>query len=352
MVRWPSGLAETNERRSMSKTLVLAGAFGWLAGGRSVALATAIQSWGSAPLPVGSQLAIDGDGNFLGSVSGGCIEAEVVAQAREVIASGQAKTLEFGVGDETAWKVGLSCGGTIRIFIERLDAPNLSSDGVFHRLANAVKARRPVALLTKLATDERSLAYAPEDAAGELAAALEESFRRDRSVLVPGKDGEVFINLFNPRLRLIVIGAVHVAQALVPMARALDYDVVIVDPRPAFASEERFGSVELWRAWPDEALPEIGMDGRTALVALSHEPRIDDPALIEALRSGAFYVGALGSRLTHAKRIERLIEAGVAEADLGRIHAPIGLDIGAQGAPEIAVSIIAEITAVQRGKAR
>jgi xanthine dehydrogenase accessory factor len=334
----------------MSKTLVLASAFGWLAGGRSVALATAIQSWGSAPLPVGSQLAIDGDGNFLGSVSGGCIEAEVVAQAEDVIASGQAKTLEFGVGDEAAWAVGLACGGTIRIFIERLDASELSPDGVFHRLADAVAARRPVALLTKLATGERSLAYAPTD--GELAAGLEESFRRGRSVLVPGRDGEVFINLFNPRLRLVIVGAVHVAQSLVPMARALDYDVIIVDPRPAFASEERFGSARLWPAWPEEALPEIGMDGRTALIALSHEPRIDDPALIEALRSGALYVGALGSRLTHAKRMERLAEAGMAEADIGRIHAPIGLDIGAQGAVEIAVSIIAEITAVQRGKAR
>jgi xanthine dehydrogenase accessory factor len=141
-----------------------------------------------------------------------------------------------------------------------------------------------------------------------------------------------------------------VAQPLVPMARALGYDVVIVDPRSAFATDQRFGDVEFARDWPDEALPKIGLDARTALIALTHDPKIDDPALIAALASDAFYVGALGSRKTHAKRVDRLLAAGVAPADIDRIHAPIGLDIGAQGAPEIAVSIIAEITAVQRGK--
>jgi xanthine dehydrogenase accessory factor len=143
---------------------------------------------------------------------------------------------------------------------------------------------------------------------------------------------------------------VHVAQPLVPMARALGYDVMIVDPRSAFATEERFGDVEISREWPDEVLPKIGVDARTALIALTHDPKIDDPALIHALASDAFYVGALGSRKTHAKRVERLLKAGISAADIARIHAPIGLDIGAQGAAEIAVSIVAEITAVQRGK--
>ena len=184
----------------------------------------------------------------------------------------------------------------------------------------------------------------------DLAPALDDAFRRGRSVALQGRDGEVFINVFNPTVRLIIVGAVHVAQPLVPMARALGYDVVIVDPRSAFATEERFGDAEIVCDWPDEALPNIGMDRRTALIALTHDPKIDDPALIAALASEAFYVGALGSKKTHAKRVERLLRAGVPAADLERIHAPIGLDIGAQGAPEIAVSIIAEITAVQRGK--
>jgi xanthine dehydrogenase accessory factor len=184
----------------------------------------------------------------------------------------------------------------------------------------------------------------------ELAPALDDAFRCGRSVAVEGNDGEIFINVFNPTVRLIIVGAVHVAQSLVPMARALGYGVAIVDPRSAFATAERMGGVEIVRDWPDEALPNIGLDARTALIALTHDPRIDDPALIAALASDAFYIGALGSKKTHAKRVERLLQTGVAACDIGRIHAPIGLDIGAQGAPEIAVSIIAEITAVQRGR--
>jgi len=329
---------------------VLSKALDWLAEGRRVALATVIQTWGSAPQPVGSQLVIDAEGNFLGSVSGGCVEAEVITEAADVIATGKPKALEFGVEDNTAWKVGLACGGSIRIFVEPLMAGRRSPDGLLHRLISDVQARHKVALVTHLATGARSLAHSPDDLGQHLAPALEDAFRRGNSMAVAGSDGEVFINMFNPTIRLIIVGAVHVAQPLVPMARALGYDVVIVDPRSAFATEERFGDAEIVRDWPDEALPQIGMDGRTALIALTHDPRIDDPALIAALSSDAFYIGALGSKKTHAKRVERLIQAGVPSADLARIHAPIGLDIGAQGAPEIAVSIIAEITAVQRGK--
>jgi xanthine dehydrogenase accessory factor len=330
---------------------VLVQALDWLAEGRRVALATVVQTWGSAPQPVGSQLVIDAEGNFLGSVSGGCVEAEVITEAADVIATGKPKALEFGVEDNTAWKVGLACGGAIRIFVEPL-APgrDRSPDSVLPRLMSDVKARHKVALVTHLATGVRSLAHAPGDLGHDLAPALEDAFRRGTSMAVAGSDGEVFINVFNPTIRLIIVGAVHVTQQLVPMARALGQEVVIVDPRTAFATEERFGDVEIWRDWPDEVLPKIGVDGRTALIALTHDPKIDDPALIYALSSDAFYVGALGSKKTHAKRLERLALKGVARADLDRIHAPIGLDIGAQGAAEIAVSIIAEITAVQRGK--
>ena len=242
--------------------------------------------------------------------------------------------------------MGLACGGSIRIFVEKAG----QSPGVLPRLVGAVQARQKVALVTQLATGARSVAYAPGEVGPDLAPALDDAFRRGRSVALEGRDGEVFINVFNPTVRLIIVGAVHVAQPLVPMARALGYDVVIVDPRSAFATEERFGDAEIVRDWPDEALPSIGMDGRTALIALTHDPKIDDPALIAAVASDAFYVGALGSKKTHAKRVERLRQAGVAAAGIERIHAPIGLDIGAQGAAEIAVSIIAEITAVQRGK--
>jgi xanthine dehydrogenase accessory factor len=333
-----------------SDPFVLSTALDWLAEGRGVALATVIQTWGSAPQPVGSQLLIDEDGNFLGSVSGGCVEAEVITEAADVIATGESKALEYGVEDNTAWKVGLACGGSIRIFVEKVAPGRHSPDDPLPRLVGAVQARQKVALVTHLQTGTQSVARSPADVGPELAPALNDAFRLGRSVALKGSDGEIFINVFNPTVRLIIVGAVHVAQPLVPMARALGYEVVIVDPRSAFATEQRFGDAEIVRDWPDEALPKIGMDGRTALIALTHDPRIDDPALIAALASDAFYVGALGSKKTHAKRVERLLQAGVPAADVERIHAPIGLDIGAQGAPEIAVSIIAEITAVQRGK--
>ena len=330
---------------------LLAKALDWQEEGRLVALATVIQTWGSAPQPVGSQLVIDADGNFLGSVSGGCVEAEVITEAADVIASGKSKSLEYGVEDDKAWSVGLACGGAIRIFVEPLAAgPGPLPDGVLPLLIGDVAARRKVALVTHLGTGARSLAHAPGDVGPDLAPALDEAFRRDRSVALAQSDGEIFINVFNPTVRLIIVGAVHVAQPLVPMARALGYDVMIVDPRSAFATNERFAEVAISRDWPDEALAKIGLDGRTALIALTHDPKIDDPALIAALSSEAFYVGALGSRKTHAKRVERLRQAGVSAGDIERIHAPIGLDIGAQGAAEIALSIVAEITAVQRGK--
>jgi xanthine dehydrogenase accessory factor len=330
---------------------VLAKALNWLDEGRKVALATVVATWGSAPQPVGSMLVIDGEGNFLGSVSGGCVEAEVVAQAAEVIASGKPRTLEFGVEDQTAWSVGLACGGAIRIFVERLaTAESETRRSMLHQLVEDVAARRKVALVTELGTGMRSVVHVASDISPEAASALEEAFRRDKSVVVAGEGGETFINVFNPTLRLVIVGAVHVAQHLVLMARALGYQVVIVDPRSAFASVERFGDVEIAREWPEEAFSQIGIDERTAVIALSHDPRIDDPALIAALSSGAFYVGALGSRKTHAKRIQRLLQAGVTTTSIERIHAPIGLDIGAEGAAEIALSIIAEITAEQRGR--
>jgi xanthine dehydrogenase accessory factor len=328
---------------------LLATAIDWLTEGRGVAIATVIHTWGSAPQPAGSQLLIDADGNFLGSVSGGCVEAEVVAQAADVIATGAPRSLEFGVEDNTAWKVGLACGGSIRVFVEPLKAAG-TPDGVLHGLLSDIEARRSVALITDLATGARTLAHSAGDLGQDLAAALDEAFRRDKSMPVASGNGELFINVFNPTTRFIVVGAVHIAQQFVPMARALGHDVVVVDPRSAFATAERFGDTCIVREWPDEVLPKLGLDARTALIALTHDPKIDDPALILALASNAFYVGALGSRKTHEARVERLLQAGVSTESIARIHAPIGLDIGAQGAAEIALSIVAEITAVQRGK--
>jgi len=211
-------------------------------------------------------------------------------------------------------------------------------------------ARRAVVLITEIADGSQSLVY-PGDAAGELEQAVSEAFRYDKSQMVKTANGEVFINVFNPPLRMVIIGAVHTAQALAPMAAIAGYDVTVIDPRGAFATPERFPEVTVRAEWPDEVLADFKIDQRTAMVALTHDPKIDDPALTAALASPCFYIGALGSKRTHAGRLERLGAAGIASKDLARICGPIGLDIGARGPAEIAVSILAEVTqALRRGE--
>jgi xanthine dehydrogenase accessory factor len=215
-----------------------------------------------------------------------------------------------------------------------------------------IAARRPVATVTTLATGAQALVRPGDAVAEDLTGPLADAFLKEKSHVVTTAAGEVFINVFNPALRMIIIGAVHISQALVPMARQASYDITVIDPRTAFASGERFEGVTLDARWPDEVLPGLALDRRTAFVALTHDPKIDDPALLIALKSDCFYTGALGSSRTHAKRVERLLAAGLTQTQMDRLRAPIGLDIGAIGAPEIAVSILAEVTAHLRGKAK
>jgi len=220
-------------------------------------------------------------------------------------------------------------------------------------LSEDMAARRPAALLTWLESGGQRVIRRDEigaDTPAALAEALEDGFRTDKSRTVEIDGREVFINIYNPPLRLIIIGAVHIAQALAPMAEQAGYDVVIVDPRTAFATVQRFERERLDTRWPDVALLEIGLDTRTALVALTHDPKLDDPALQLAVGSPAFYIGALGSTRTHAKRVERLREGGMSEEGIARISAPVGLPLGGIGPVEIAVSILAEMTATLRGK--
>ncbi len=225
------------------------------------------------------------------------------------------------------------------------------------RLLAARKTGLPVALVTDLNTGLQSLVY--EDAIhggfgleDDLLAEVRERLRQDRSGLITDPEDEdglrLFVQAHNPPLRLLVVGAVHIAQALAPLAALTGYAVTVIDPRGSFATESRFPGVSLHDAWPDEALSDLKIDSRTAVVTLTHDPKLDDPALLVALRSPAFYVGSLGSRRTHAKRLERLKEQGVTDAELARIHAPVGLDIGAVSPAEIALSVMAQITAVRR----
>ena len=219
------------------------------------------------------------------------------------------------------------------------------------QLLKAKSTRKPVAVVTWLSSGTQQLIERGESVADSaLSEAVNDGFRTERSRTMEIGGEEVFINIHNPPLRLVLIGAVHIAQALIPMAAQLGYDPVVIDPRTAFASEERFAGVPRDARWPDEALPEVGLDTRTAFVALTHDPKIDDPALQIAMTSEVFYIGALGSKRTHAKRVDRLTEAGLGADQMARINAPIGLDIGAVGPNEIAISIMAEVTAALRGK--
>lgn len=309
-------------------------ALAWHREGRKAALATVIQTWGSAPRRTGAQLAISGSGEIEGSVSGGCVEGAVIVEALEALDEGKSRELEFGVSDDDAFAVGLACGGTIRVLVEPVGAA--LPEALLAELCEARAARTPVAYVVDLDSQQRRLAYDGHETA----------FRMDRSGFV--EESRTFVAIHNPPLRLLVVGAVHIAQALLPMARIAGYDPVLIDPRGAFGSEARFPGETILDDWPDEAVTKLGLDTRTALVLLTHDPKLDDPAIEAALRSKVFYIGALGSTRTHAKRVTRLSEAGFTEAEIALIHGPIGLDIGASGPAEIAVSILAEMTRVLR----
>lgn len=209
-------------------------------------------------------------------------------------------------------------------------------------------ARRPAIVVTDTATGAQRLVKAADIAADPLSAELGKQLRMGKSASIEVDGNKLFFNVYAPTAKLVIVGAVHISQALAPLARSLGYDVTVVDPRTAFASPERFPDVPLIAEWPDVALPPLNIDHYTAFVALTHDPKIDDPALLHAFARDCFYIGALGSKKTHAKRLERLKGQGASDADLGRIHAPIGLAIGAVSPSEIAVSIMAEITAALR----
>ncbi len=305
----------------------------WHREGRGAALASVVETWGSAPRPVGSLLAISGDGQIMGSVSGGCVEGAVVAEAMEALADGRPRLLTYGVSDETAFAVGLACGGTIRVLVDPVGQS--LPDAMLADLVAARAARRAVALLTHLESWDHRM-QGPE--ASE---ALAARFRADRSGVE--EDGW-FTAIHNPPLRMIVVGAVHIAQPLLTMARTCGYDPVLIDPRAAFGSDARFPGETILPDWPDEAVTALAPDARTAVVTLTHDPKLDDPAIRATLASPAFYLGCLGSTRTHAKRLDRLRAEGVPEAAIARIHAPVGLDIGAKSPAEIALSILAQIT--------
>jgi xanthine dehydrogenase accessory factor len=302
----------------------------WVRAGKGAALATVIETWGSAPRRVGAQLVVSGDGAMEGSVSGGCVEGAVVVEALEVLEQGGTRILEFGVSDGDAFAVGLACGGNIRVLVEPVGEGGMPVE-MLEALVAARSARNQIAYEVALDGSTRELV---RDGHAD-------RFRLDRSGV--HEDGSRFIAVHNPPLRLIIVGGVHIAQHLATMASGTGFDVCVVDPREAFGSEQRFPDAQVVNEWPDEALTRIGVDARTGVVLLTHDPKLDDPALQVALASDTFYIGALGSKRTHASRVARMSEAGFDAAQVARIHGPVGLNIGAAGPAEIAVSVLAQM---------
>jgi len=314
----------------------------WLDEHGQVAVATVVSTWGSAPVPVGGQLVVAPGDRFEGSVSGGCVEVDVLVEAADVMASGTPRLLEFGVSEETAWRAGLPCGGKIKVLVE----PLTRNDAAFvDEILEARRERTTVVVTTRIADGVRRL----YKSSGEMPPEVASLVASGTIGLIDTPDGEVFVQPLVPPLRIIVAGATHIGQVFAELARQVGYSVTVVDPRSVFATEERFGAAAAMAEWPAASFDKLGLDARSAVVALTHASHIDDEALTAALRSPCLYIGALGSRGTHAKRLERLAAAGFTPDELGRIHAPIGLAIGAKGPAEIAVSILAEIIKVARG---
>jgi xanthine dehydrogenase accessory factor len=297
----------------------------WRAAGDAVAIATVVETWGSSPRPLGSKMLASNSGRMAGSVSNGCIEGDVFQAAQEVLASGRPRLVEYGVADDVAFEVGLACGGHIEVMIQ-------PAGEIHDRALDLLAAERPFVLRTDLQSGASELQEKAPD------------FELAR------REGETFWEPYGRPSDMVIVGAIHIAIPLHRMAKLMGYRVTIVDARGQFATRERFPEADrILVQWPDEALAGLTVDRSTAVVILTHDPKFDMPALRSVLRTGAGYVGAIGSRKTNQNRFEALRKEGFDDAQLERVHGPIGLDLGARGAEETALGIMAEVTAVRYG---
>lgn len=325
----------------------------WLSQNRPVALATVTRTWGSAPRREGSKMGISSDLAMAGSVSGGCVEGAVIQEALAALEDKQPRLLKFGVADDMAWSVGLTCGGKIHVFVEPLD---VDCWNLLQQRINNDQLTTTITILEGDLAGQKAMfgddllyktAGLPDD---NLASLQQIAETTHRSGQMTWQDTEIMVDVNNPRPHLIIIGGVHVAIPLQAFARQLGFRVSIIDPRKAFASPERFPDVEtILHSYPDKALPQLGLDRNTYLAVLTHDPKIDDKALIAALPTDVPYVGVLSSSRTHEKRTKRLQDAGLSDDLIERIYTPIGIDLGSLTPEEIALGIMAEIVAVRNG---
>jgi xanthine dehydrogenase accessory factor len=305
---------------------VLKSAVSWLQAGHSVAIATVVQTWGSAPRPVGSWLAIRDDGQVAGSVSGGCVEDDLINRVQtEILTRISPEMVVYGVSQEEAARFGLPCGGTLRLLVE--PKPELE---ILEQLLAKISSHQITKRIVNIATGKSTL---------ELGTRHDEFACNDKEMRTT----------YGPRWRMVIIGAGQLSQYTADFAIASDFEVIVIDPREEYAEGLNRSDVIFIQGMPDDVLLEIGVDPHTAVVALTHDPKLDDMALMEALKSSAFYVGALGSKKNTQKRKERLLEFDLSPEEVERLHGPVGLYIGALTPPEIAVSILAEVIAVKYG---
>lgn len=305
---------------------VLRAAIDWLEQGHRVALATVVKTWGSAPRPPGSWLAMRADGQLAGSVSGGCVEDDLIAQLRDNrLATDTPGLIAYGVGKEEAARFGLPCGGQLQLLLE--PRPDIR---VLRAMLAAIERRELFARRVDLQTGDATLLPAQ---------------RNDTLQF----DGKQLVTIHGPSQRLLIIGAGQISHFLAQMAQALNYEIIVCDPREEYRQGWQVPGVQLLTCMPDDAVKQLQMDANSAVVALTHDPKLDDMALLEALKSPAIYVGALGSRANNAKRRERLRLFDLSEAEISRLHGPVGLPIGSRTPPEIAVAILAEMTALRHG---
>lgn len=304
----------------------------WRSAGEEIVTATVVNVQGSAPRPVGARLAVTSDGRMAGSVSGGCVESAVVTSALDVMESGIGRLEHFGISDDMAWDVGLSCGGVIDVWI----AP-LQQDSAIDEARARQQMGESVALVTRL------------DESGAQQVLDEYDWEQSGLYEIDGK--QAYVEIFPTVKQLVIFGAVHTAQPLSRYAQDLGFNIVIIDARTALATKERFPNVErILTVWPDEAYEQIAITKSTWIAILSHDPKFDEPAILGALQSDAAYIGTVGSRKTNADRRERLRQSGISEKQLARLHGPIGLNIGGRSPEEMAISILAEMIAIENGR--
>lgn len=327
----------------------------WLEEGRPLSVATVIHTWGSAPRPVGTVMFVGAELKMLGSVSGGCVESSVLRASEETIAGATGKMLRFGVSDDDAWSVGLTCGGTIEIWLEKF--PGCDDPHFWHTLRDCLINNKSCVWATKVSEEKPAHhIFLPEDSrqidsggSEEIRSNALRAWRERKSQLVEIENKRWFFRVFPRKLQLFIVGAAHASAELVHLAHYFDFETIVIDPRTTFARNTHFPTLpdHVFEDYPAEVLPNYPLDEYSFAVVMAHDPKIDDQALHFFLRSRAAYVGALSSKASNELRRKRLLEAGFLEHELDRIHAPVGLPIKSRTAKEIALSIMAQIIAVK-----